>query len=255
MGRPAAFVGGTVSPLQVESLESFRFQEDWHYPWSHVQRMRTARAALDLVADDGAPGAVKGALAQAHDLSGQVEAALLAHETHLARTGLSFPDTTLGHRLRDMAALVHGGFDTRVFLTGTGGFDTHGDQGALTGRLPDLLAEIDGALDAFARDMRAIGRWSDAVVCVFTEFGRRNYENGSTGTDHGAAYSAILAGGPVAGGSYGPDPTDVHLQDEYLPYAVDFRDLFREVVADHLDADPGPVFPEAQPTNDHLGFL
>ena len=42
----------------------------------------------------------------------------------------------LGQRLKDVATLIDGGFDTRLFYTGYGGFDTHGTQGQGTGRMP-----------------------------------------------------------------------------------------------------------------------
>ena len=101
--------------------------------------------------------------------------------------------------------------------------------------------------------MKAMGQWNNTVICVFTEFGRRNYENGSVGTDHGGPYTMLLIGGGVNGGSFGPDLVNSDLAGEYPTYAVDFRDVHREVLNDHLSASPAAVFPELQPTNVVLG--
>ena len=42
---------------------------------------------------------------------------------------------------------------------------------------------------------------------TFSEFGRRISENGSQGTDHGAAAVMMVMGGRVNGGLYGTAPT------------------------------------------------
>ena len=62
-------------------------------------------------------------------------------------------------------------------------------------------------------------------------------------------------GGAVAGGTYGADLTEDDLNAEYPGYAVDFRDVYKELVEDHLGFDPAPVFPEAQPTSSRQGFI
>jgi uncharacterized protein (DUF1501 family) len=247
MGKPTHFVGAVTPALQVGSLESFQLASDWHDYAGHPRRRQIARDALGLAGDAGLEGEVKTNLVQAHDLAGQIQQALADHQTALQTGGLSYPDTTLGRRLSDASALIRAGFESRAILTATGGYDTHGNQGGATGSQANLFEELDGALGAFVTDLKAQALWNDVVVCVYTEFGRRNYENGSTGTDHGGAYEMILLGGPVNGGLYGPDLVDADLQGEYATYAVDFRDVFREVLAEHLGMDPAPIFPEAQP--------
>jgi uncharacterized protein (DUF1501 family) len=95
--------------------------------------------------------------------------------------------------------------------------------------------------------MKALGVWDDVAIVVITEFGRRTYSNGS-GTDHGAAYAPLVIGGSVRGGaSYGPDLTnnDLTAPIGYPSYAVDFRSIYKELIRDHLGANPEPVFPEA----------
>lgn len=255
MGRPPHLVGGTTPTLQIGGLWAFQFWPDWQDYNGHDRRKQYARDALGLAGTAGLEGEVRGALLQAHDLSGQVQAASSAHDTFLQAQSVTYPDTYLAGRLRDAGAIVHANFETRVILTSFGGFDTHGNQGGVTGWLPDLFGELDDALDALAADLVAQGRWDDTVIVLYSEFGRRSYENASGGTDHGAAYETVVLGGAVNGGLYGPDLVDADLQDEYPLYGVDFRDVLKELVADHLGLDPAPVFPEAWPNPTVLGLV
>ena len=253
MGRPRHFIGGTSNPLQVGSLASFNFLSDSTFPSNHVYRMQQVQTMLANSVATGTPAEVRDAIDQAHDLSGQVQTALTNYETYRAGAGIVYQNQTISRNLKDVAALVHGGFETRVFYTGFGGFDLHGNEGSVTGDQATLLQRLDDAIASFSTDMKNMGQWGNVVLAVFTEFGRRNYENGSAGTDHAEAFSSILVGGGVNGGAYGPDITDTQLAGETLPYGVDFRDLWREIVNDHLGANAGPVFPEAQPVNTVLG--
>jgi uncharacterized protein (DUF1501 family) len=255
MGRPAHFAGGTTPCLQAGGLSSFRFESDWHDYNGHARRKQVARDALAIDPSVGAAGEARDALAQAHDLSGQIQTALATHDQYLTNHGLAYPNTNIGRRLSDVGAMTLGGFGTRVFLTATGGFDTHGAQGGTAGTLAGLLADVDAALDVLAAELVAQGEWDRTVVLLHSEFGRRNYENASQGTDHGGAHAMILLGGAVTGGLYGPNVTEADLAGEYVPYAVDFRDVLREVLADHLAIDPAPIFPEPQPTNTVLGLV
>ena len=100
-----------------------------------------------------------------------------------------------------------------------------------------------------------MGVWDDTVIAVITEFGRRNYENGSEGTDHGHAFCELLIGGAVRGGVYGPDLAESDLTSEYPSYDVDFRAIYKEVLQGHLGADPAPVFPEALERSVTLGVV
>jgi uncharacterized protein (DUF1501 family) len=84
------------------------------------------------------------------------------------------------------------------------------------------------------------------MVVVISEFGRRNYQNGSLGTDHGHAIPVMVFGGAVTGGMYG-GVTSNDMDREHLPYDLDFRSVYRELIGGHLGDDPTPLFPEAQP--------
>jgi uncharacterized protein (DUF1501 family) len=254
VGRPLDLVGGTTSPLPVNTLASFKLQgagaNGTSYTPAYYHRLNYAKKALTGFSGTGRPAAQRQALADAHDLTTQVQSALTNYSSTVA-----YPTTGLGNRMKDIAVLVQGGFDTRVFYTGFSGFDTHSAQGSTAGAQPNLLAQLDNALDAFAQDMKAMGVWNDMAVAVITEFGRRNYVNGSSGTDHGHAYTLLLVGGAVNGGVKGPDLVDADLNSEYPQYAVDFRSIYKEVLDDLMGFDPGPVFPEALAIENTLGIV
>ncbi len=100
------------------------------------------------------------------------------------------------------------GIGTRVFYVTTGGFDTHSAQNpnAVNGSYYNLMATLNDALFAFYTDLTNQGLLGDTLVLSFSEFGRRISENGSNGTDHGAASVMLAMGGRVNGGLYGTAP-------------------------------------------------
>lgn len=243
VGRKKDLVGTSATPLIAKRLSDFKFQADNRYSRNHELRMELIRRRIDDV-DGSVPADVTDALRQGHDFSDTIQAAVEAYEP---APGAVYPENRPGRELRDIATLIRAGFSTRVFLTGVGGWDTHGEQGNEVGRQADLLTRLDGALGAFATDLQAMQEWQDTVVLIVSEFGRRNFENSSGGTDHGHGNMMFVVGPNVQGGLYGPDLTELEIAEErYLGYDVDFRDVYREVVSGHLQVDPGPVFPEPQ---------
>lgn len=132
------------------------------------------------------------------------------------------------------------------------GWDTHADEGALSGRLSIMLDALDGAMAGFAKDMGSA--WSDTVVAIVTEFGRTVRINGTHGTDHGLATAAFLVGGAVNGGRVIADwpglrPADLH-EGRDLRSTLDLRSIMKGVLAEHLHIDPArldqTVFPHSE---------
>ena len=255
LGRPLDFVGGTSSPFLVQSLSPFKFATDPHHRNNHPHRMEAVQDLLDGYARTGTTGDVANALDQAHELADQVQDAVASYSstaTYEASNGLTY---NIHRTLQDIARLAQYGFETRIFYTGFGGFDTHSNQGTDDGLHASLLDRLDTALAAFVQDLKAMLVWDKATIVVLSEFGRRNYINGSGGTDHGGGNVAVVLGGGVNGGMYGRDLTTADLDAEYLGYDVDFRDIYKEILADHLGTDPAPVFPETQEKNTVLGLV
>lgn len=67
------------------------------------------------------------------------------------------------------------------------GFDTHANEKTAQAT---LLSQLADSLVAFQADLEAFGRADRVLTMGFSEFGRRVKENGSQGTDHGAACMA-----------------------------------------------------------------
>jgi uncharacterized protein (DUF1501 family) len=246
VGRRLDFEGATVSPLLVSSLTAFNFRSDGNYAANHVYRLQKAQAINALQPDDGSVSARAAAgMAACYSGTAGVQAAVAAYNTYATGAGIVYPNTQMGNRLRDVARLIHGGFESRVIYTGYGGFDTHATQQAAHA---NLFTQLDNALNIFRNDMMNMGVWTDVAVVVISEFGRRTYENGSVGTDHGHGSVVMLAGGTVNGGMYG-GITSANMDSEHLGYDTDFRDVYRAIISGHFGEDPTPLFPEAQPTS------
>ena len=106
-------------------------------------------------------------------------------------------DDSFPRRLAGLAAMLAAGLPLRVVaLSAPGGYDTHDDQ---ANDLADGLKLTADSLLAFQRDLEARGLADRVLVHVWSEFGRRAKENGSGGTDHGAAGTGFLIGSRVTG--------------------------------------------------------
>src|SRR5205085_1304538 len=90
----------------------------------------------------------------------------------------------LNEKLQLIAGLIAKGFGTRIFYVNLEGFDTHYAQ-SLTHQ--NLLAELANSVSGFFQTLKTTGHDRRVRLMTFSEFGRRVNENGSRGTDHGAA--------------------------------------------------------------------
>lgn len=152
--------------------------------------------------------------------------------------GVDYPGFRLAARLRQIARLIAADFGPRVYYTSLGGFDTHSQQ-VLTH--PRLLRELAGSVGAFFADLRARGVLDRVLLMTFSEFGRRVAENGSRGTDHGAAAPMLLAGVGVQAGLHGGVPELAALEAGDVPYRVDFRSVYADVLGGWLGVPAGEV--------------
>jgi uncharacterized protein (DUF1501 family) len=124
----------------------------------------------------------------------------------------------------------------RVGALAFNGWDTHVDEGAVGGRLGNLLGALDGAIAAIESNMGAA--WGETVVALVTEFGRTAKINGTNGTDHGLGTVALLAGGALKGGRVIADWPGLKAADLYeardLKATTDLRAVLKGVLKDHL---------------------
>lgn len=256
---PQAFAAPTPRGISFARPEQFRFD---------TAGMADREAAEDLfremndLPDGGNDGGSIGMLAGPSDAGGdtldflkrtaldaQVSSDRVLEITRRVKSAVSYPGGNLANSLSLVARLIGGGMPTRVYYVGQGGYDTHGNQ---LGTHQRLLGELDAALGAFCADLKAQGNFGRVTLMTFSEFGRRVAENGSGGTDHGAAAPLFVMGGSVKPGRYGKAPTLGTLKDGDLVHSVDFRSVYATVLENWLRAPSEKVLGRKFNT---LGFV
>ncbi len=153
----------------------------------------------------------------------------------------------VGNALRELALLIKRGANVRVATVGTGGYDTHENEGPNEGGfLFDKLTDLASNLAAFYQDLGAAG--NDVTVMISTEFGRRVAQTGS-GTDHGHGGPMILLTGAnkrFASSLLGTWSGFDSLVRGDLPAFNNMFDVFGSVMKgrfDLTDAQVAPIFP------------
>jgi len=148
-------------------------------------------------------------------------------------------------RLQGLAAMVSAGLPLRcVALEATGEYDTHAGQ---TSALTSALTTTAASLLSFQRDLEARGVADRVLTLVWTEFGRRAKENGSGGTDHGAAGTGFLIGSRAAGTQVGEFPGLAKGLDAEgnLKATADFRGVYASLLEQWFGFDAERVIPGA----------
>jgi len=182
-------------------------------------------------------GYVRRALAPFRDADGN--AAYTSPVTYPTSSDSDFPQ-----RLAGLAAMIAGGLPLRcVALTSDTQFDTHASQ---PGTFDSGLSLIADSIAAFQSDLEARGIDDRVLVHVWSEFGRRAQENGSNGTDHGAAGASLLIGTPTTGTMVGewPGLTDLDVNGNQIEN-VDYRGVYCSLLEQWFDQDAGAVIPDA----------
>ncbi len=116
------------------------------------------------------------------------------------RPSVTYPNNGFGQALQAVAGAMAKDIGTKVFFVQTGGFDTHASQDAAAdnGAYVKLMVSLNDGLTAFYNDLKNLGILNDTLLLSFSEFGRRITENGSKGTDHGAASVLMAMGGALS---------------------------------------------------------
>jgi uncharacterized protein (DUF1501 family) len=155
-----------------------------------------------------------------------------------------YPNNRFARNLAGLAAILAAGMPVRcATLNASGGFDTHSNQDAAFTR---NLQRTSDALLAFQRDLEARGLQDRVLVEMWSEFGRRPEENGSAGTDHGAAGCGFVIGSRAKGEMVGEFPGLARLdQRENLLKTSDFRAMYCSLLEQWLGQDAAPVIPGA----------
>ena len=153
---------------------------------------------------------------------------------------VEYADNPIAKSLRDVARVHTADLGTRIFYTQHGGYDTHANE---VPTHPKLIGDLSGAIHDFFDDLEEHDADDNVVMLVFTEFGRRIYDNGS-GTDHGSGGGAFIIGKPVAGGLYSEYPSleqSRWVNGEDLEHTIDYRGIYGTILEQWLDVEAAPI--------------
>jgi uncharacterized protein (DUF1501 family) len=241
-----ALATGRVPVASIDGPDEYDFWSN--RVWGEVEQ-RMLAAIGSLGAGHGDP-----ALAAAANVTGQVDrlrTQLLPFHSVDGKSAYTSPvqypnsKESFPRRLAGLAAMLAAGLPLRVVaLTAPGEYDTHSDQ---PGALAQGLQLTADSLLAFQRDLEARGIADRVLVHVWSEFGRRAKENGSNGTDHGAAGVGFLIGARAKGAMVGEFPglqTGLD-EDGNVKATSDFRGVYAALLEQWLGTDAGAVIPEA----------
>ncbi len=175
----------------------------------------------------------------------QESAHYLSQQAKRTRSSQTYPSNQFARGLKQIAELIMADTATKIYYISLPGFDTHVNQKARQERLLKMYAE---AVAAFVQDLKSHRLFQDTAILTFSEFGRRVKENGSRGTDHGAANNLFVMGGRLRRpGMYNAAPDLSDLDDGDIRYQVDFRNVYANILEDWLDVSPQTILPN------HLG--
>lgn len=141
---------------------------------------------------------------------------------------IEYGPSPIAQSMKNICQVMFADLGTQIFYASHGSFDTHGDELAVHG---SLWQDVGAAVGDCYADLEEHGWQDDALIFVWTEFGRRIKDNGS-GTDHGAAGLAFLIGGSVKGGMYGQYPSlkEAEQLDGDLRANNDYRSTYTTIV-------------------------
>lgn len=210
IGRnPAPVAGGEFDPVVLTTTQSF------------------VANARDIQAVERQSG--NAALRHILRVQQEIEGAVTGLSVKRAAAPGEFPKDPFGRDLAEAAKLLIGAPAAPVVKVALSGFDTHVQQ---KGKHDRLMIQLGQGLGAFRASMQAAGVWAHTLVLTYSEFGRRVKQNGSNGTDHGAAAAHFVLGGSIQGGLYGSPPDLKALDNGDLKVTTDFRCVYNAVLAD-----------------------
>ncbi|MBU2997766.1 DUF1501 domain-containing protein [Cellulophaga baltica] len=159
------------------------------------------------------------------------------HDAYEAgQNDVEYQDNSFSKQLAILARLIKGNLGTKVYMISMSGFDTHSNQPLIH---EELMTNLSLAINSFYEDLAFTSQDDKVLSMTYSEFGRRIYENGSNGTDHGKAAPTLFFGSGLNGSAFvGEHPSlDDPNERGNLEYTMDFRDLYGTVLAEWLCVD------------------
>ena len=234
-GLPRALVCKGVPVASVGNLEKYGLMPD-------IQDEMTRRIALDAFSRMYGPTPGKDAVAQVLGQAGTDAlrgADILRTAPQMYSSGIEYADNPIAQTLKNVAQVMCAGLGTRVYYAQHANFDTHSNELLSHAK---LWQDVSAAIGDFHGDLKEHGVEKDAVILVFSEFGRRINDNG-TGCDHGSGGVAFVIGEAVNGGFYGELPS-LCAEDQLdgdLHFTNDFRSTYSTILDKWLGLDPDPI--------------
>jgi uncharacterized protein (DUF1501 family) len=152
----------------------------------------------------------------------------------------------LSQKFKMISSLIAGGLKSKIYYVNLSNFDSHAQQMQedYKGAHATLLAQLSSAISEFLDDAVQQGFHKRITGLTMSEFGRRAYDNGSRGTDHGAGSMQFVFAGSdeyIEGGYYRvdgkPDLFDLD-QNGNIRHDYDFRRVYADFLETWLGADP-----------------
>ncbi len=150
---------------------------------------------------------------------------------------VTFDYGNIAEQLSIVARLIKGNLGAKVYLVEINGFDTHEGQAEWH---PALMQAVSESVNLFFQDLAADSMDGNVLAMTISEFGRRIEENGSFGTDHGAAAPLLMFSGAMDGNGFvgnAPDLSDLDYIGN-MNYQTDFRSVYATVLEQWLCVDP-----------------
>lgn len=232
--RPQRSLSGSVPVSALRSIADFHLGGD-------QRALQQMRAALSYVYQNDEMG---------QDTLAIMDTLQKLDPTNYQPSNSKYPDSEFGLALKQTAMLIKSEVGLEVSAIDLGGWDTHFTQGSLNGIMPNLMKDLAEGLAAFHADMA--DHMDKLTTVTMSEFGRRAYENGSLGTDHGHGSMMMVLGGNVDGrkvhGQWPGLGEGQLMGPGDLAVTTDYRDVLSEVLIKRLNnSATSDVFPEYQP--------
>lgn len=187
-----------------------------------------------------------------------IDAAMSASDLAKQENTVAYPNgNPLAKRLQGVAKVIKADAGLEVVCVDDDGWDMHvkmnDGSNLMAGQLHDKLKQVDGAIDAFWRDLGPELQKKVTIVTM-SEFGRTGSTNGANGTDHGYGNLMFVVGDNVRGGVVGkwPGLSSSSLDEGDLNIVNDYRDALAQVFMKKMGVKAGStqmkqIFPDYTP--------
>ncbi len=211
----------------------------------------SAQQRVDWLGDDygDADDAVKAAAQNTINTFGLLQS--IGFASYQPGGGAVYPNNGFGNALRSAAALIKAQVGVEAIQIDLGGWDTHSNQGPISGGMAANMRTLAGGIAAFHRDVFS-GSVTNVTLVAVSEFGRTVRQNTSQGTDHGHGNALFVLGQNITGGRVlrqwpGLGSGQLY-QNQDLQVTIDYRDVLAEVVQNRLGTtNLSFVFPDYAP--------